>query len=174
VYPPFPFWNYGTIDNQPWSTIVNNGVINNSFLGTINNSYIINNTGTIDNEYKGTINNSHIINNSGTINNSGIINSSLGTFNNQGTLKGTGTFIGTLDTGTGTVAPGNSAGTMYVDGDYILAGTGILDIEIGGFTAGLFDLLNITGTSDLPGGNINFSFLSGYDIISDIGPNQSN
>ncbi|MBA7625249.1 hypothetical protein ES703_32675 [subsurface metagenome] len=167
--------NLGTIDNSAF--IDNPGTINNSFVGgghafgTINNSGIINNSGTINNNVGW--HTFGIINNSGTIDNSGTINNSLGTFNNQGLFKGTGTFVGTLDTGTGTVAPGSSAGTMFVDGDYILDGSGILDIEVGGFTPGSFDLLDITGTAYLPGGNINFSFLPGYDIASDIGPLQS-
>jgi hypothetical protein len=167
--------NLSTIDNSAF--IDNSGTINNSFVGggnnfgTINNSGIINNSGTINNDVGwftfGTINNSGIINNSGTIN-----NSSLGTFNNLGTLTGTGTFIGTLDTGTGIVAPGDSAGTMFVDGDYILDGSGILDIEIGGFTPGSSDFLDITGTAYMLGGSINFSFLSGYDIASEISPGE--
>jgi hypothetical protein len=58
---------------------------------------------------------------------------------------------------------------MFVTGNYILDGTGILDIEIGGFTPGTFDLLDITGTAFLTGGDINLSFLGGYDIGTDIG-----
>ena len=176
--------NLSTIDNSAF--IDNSGTINNSFVGggfnfgTINNTGVIDNSGTIDNSvvganFMGTINNYGVINNSGTINNSGIglISNSPGTFNNQGTLTGTGTFIGDIINDIGTLAPGNSAGTMFIIGDFTLAGSGILDIEIGGFTPGSFDLLDITGTADLTGGNINFSFLSGYDIASEISPHQS-
>jgi hypothetical protein len=175
IYSTGTIENLGTLDNSAFFD--NSGIINNSFVGggyafgTINNSGIINNSGTINNDVGWFT--YGVINNSGTIDNSGTINNSHGTFNNSGTLKGTGTFIGTLDTGTGIVAPGSSAGTMYVDGDYILDGSGILDIEIGGFTAGLFDLLDITGTATLSGGTIDFSFISGYDIASEISPGQS-
>jgi hypothetical protein len=71
------------------------------------------------------------------------------------------------------VAPGNSAGTMTVDGDFTLAGSGILDVEIGGFMPGTFDVLDIKGTAFLTGGNINFSFLPGYDIVTDVGPGET-
>jgi hypothetical protein len=173
--------NQGYIDNKAGATIYNHDTFDNS--GTINTSGTFYHWGTIDNS--GTISNSEdfynfgTINNSGTISNSedfynyGTIDSSLGTFNNQGTLKGTGTFIGHLLNDSGTVAPGSSPGTMSITGDFTLAGSGILDIEIGGFADGTFDLLNITGTADLTGGNINFSFLSGYDITSEISPHQS-
>ena len=62
---------------------------------------------------------------------------------------------------------------MTVIGNYILDGSGTLAIEIGGFAPGSSDLLDITGTAYLSGGNINFSFLGGYDIASDIGPTES-
>lgn len=188
--------NYGTINNsgnlgnyddviQNWGTINNSGTLWNEDM--INNYSTINNDGTIWNSgaqffnNQGTLNinnsstfyNESPLNNTGTLNNMGTLNNLFGTFNNQGTLKGTGTFHGTLDTGDGTVAPGSSAGTMTVIGDYILDGSGILDIEIGGFTPGSFDLLDITGTASLTGGTINFSFLSGYDIASEISPRES-
>ena len=54
-----------------------------------------------------------IINNQAgcTFINNGIFDNTSGTFINDGIFKGTGTFIGTLDTSSGIVAPGNSAGT---------------------------------------------------------------
>jgi hypothetical protein len=167
--------NYSTIHNAS-GTINNKGIIDNKLGGTIENYGTINNKlgGTIKNE--GTINNAFgTINNKGIISNSDTFNNSSGTFNNYGIYQGTGTFIGTLDTGSGTVAPGNSAGTMNVEGNYILDGTGTLEIEIGGFAPGLglSDLLDITGTADLSGGTINFLFIDGYDIASEILPGES-
>ena len=179
------FKNEGTINNQGtiYAELRNydDGIINNqgtitwyesSSIGTINNTGTIKsvdffyNSGTINNQ--GTFNSP--IFNYGTINNDGIIG---GTYfiNNMGTLKGTGTIIGDISN-PGILAPGNSAGTMTIDGDFKLYSSGILDIEIGGFTSGLYDLLDITGTADLDG-NINFSFLPGYNIITDVGPGQS-
>lgn len=63
-----------------------------------------------------------------------------------GVLGGSG---GTLQVGTlvvdgGTLAPGNSPGTLTIDGDLeILSGSLLLEIE--GFGAGQFDVLNVTG-----------------------------
>jgi hypothetical protein len=191
--------NEAYIDNDG-TILTQNGLFYNTSTGFIDNSGIIlneartENFGIINNLSTGRIINQGRIINSGTIYNDGNIlggridNLSTGiivndgtldmfnffdTFDNQGTLKGTGTFIGDLLNDSGTVAPGNSPGTMTIDGDFTLDGSGILDIEIGGFTPGSFDFLNVTGTAFLPGGNINFSFLSGYDIVADVGPGQS-
>jgi autotransporter-associated beta strand protein len=49
----------------------------------------------------------------------------------------------------GTVAPGNSIGTINVSGNYTQGAGGTLEIEI--TPAGLTDLLNITGTASLNG-----------------------
>lgn len=155
----------GTIYNQIFATIYSSGSTINPIV--INNWGHIYNWGTIDNNTWSTIQNS------GTIENSGTIDSQYGTFLNQGTLTGTGTFRGNLLNDSGTVAPGSSPGTMTIEGNFTLAGSGILDIEIGGFTAGTFDLLGITGTAYLSGGTIDFSFLSGYDIASEISPGKS-
>ncbi len=187
--------NSGIINNS--GTIYNEDMHNRD-LGTINNmgnmftferlenSGIINNFGTFDNVYNldnwtgGTLNNEGMLinegwlDNWGTIDNSGTIDNTLGgTFTNYGTLRGTGTFIGDLINDGGVVAPGSSPGTMTIDGNFTLAGTGILDIEIGGLAPGLFDVLNVTGTADLTGGTVNISFLDGYDIITDLGPGET-
>jgi len=186
--------NYKTIDN---SGTINNeghidylGAINNQSAGIINNegklifagSGGIVNEGTINNKglfVNGMVTNAGTINNLGTIDswwtvdNDGIIDNTDGTFNNYSTLKGTGTFIGNLNNDGGIVAPGNSAGTMTIEGNFTLSGTGILDIEIGGLDPGLFDVLNVTGTADLMGGTINISLLDGYDILTDLGPGES-
>jgi hypothetical protein len=52
--------------------------------------------------------------------------------------------VGTLVIDGGTLAPGNSPGTLTVDGDLeVLSGSILLEIE--GFAAGQFDVLNVTG-----------------------------
>jgi hypothetical protein len=70
------------------------------------------------------------------------------------------------------MSPGNSAGTMTVDGNFNLLDSGIFDVEIGGFTTGTFDFLDVKGDADLDG-SINFSFLNGYNIVTDFGPYES-
>jgi hypothetical protein len=88
-----------------------------------------------------------------------------------GVLKGSGS-VGSL-TDNGLVAPGNSAGTLVVNGDFLLDDPGTLEIEIGGFDPAQSDFLDITGQADLAGGMIHLLFLDGYDITNDLLPGQS-
>ncbi len=88
-----------------------------------------------------------------------------------GTLKGSGS-VGSL-TDNGLVAPGHSAGTLVVNGDFLLDDPGTLEIEIGGFDPTQSDLLDIAGQADLAGGTIHLLFLDGYDITNDLLPGQS-
>lgn len=83
----------------------------------------------------------------------------------------------------GIFSPGG-AGTILgttVFGDFVQSDIGILEIDIGGFSAGLFDSIDITGAliggtagdgSSSPGGTIRFSFLSGYDIFAGLDPGE--
>ena len=64
-----------------------------------------------------------------------------------GTLKGTGS-VGTT-TNQGIVSPGNSIGTLTVEGDYIQSANGVYTVEIE--PMGTSDLLEITGTATLSG-----------------------
>ena len=75
------------------------------------------------------INNGTLTNNSTIINN-GTINTINGTLNNNGTISGTGTIQGSVYEG-GKVAPGNSAGGLRIDGNFIKH-KGKLKIELGG------------------------------------------
>lgn len=76
------------------------------------------------------------------------------------TLDGTGRIIGTL-TNNGTVAPGNSIGTLTVEGNYIHNSGSVLEIEFDG--AGNIDLLSVTGTAALNGGTLRFVSLGGAE-----------
>lgn len=85
-----------------------------------------------------------------------------------GTLKGIGTIHGIL-TNTGTVAPGNSIGTLTV-GTYINNG-GTYEVEVNG--AGQSDLIHSTGTATLNGGIVEvssadgtFNFNTRYTIVT--------
>lgn len=81
---------------------------------------------------------------------------------NSGTVGGSGT-IGALS-GTGTVAPGTSAGILTVNGTANLSST-ILNIELGGPTPGTqYDRLNVTGAANLGAGtsSLNGSTLNGF------------
>lgn len=75
------------------------------------------------------------------------------TVDQGGFLSGTGT-IGRADApaellGNGTVSPGNSIGTLTIQGDYIQGAGGILEIELG--PDGAADLLQVSGTAQLDG-----------------------
>ena len=117
--------------------------------------------------------------NHGVISNNGVFDNTDGTFENHGRLEGNGTFIGDFDNTIGTLAPGNSAGTMEFAGDYTLGGAGVLEIEIGGFGLDArgrreYDFVDIAGQAFLQaGGTIALSFLDGYDITTDLGYGQS-
>ncbi len=77
-----------------------------------------------------------------------------------GILNGTGQVTGTL-TNNGTVAPGNSIGTLNVQGNYVHNGNAILEIEFD--NAGGIDLLNVSGTAELNGGTLRFVSLGGAE-----------
>lgn len=67
----------------------------------------------------------------------------------SGVLKGNGTIVG--DVVGGIVAPGNSPGTLTIDGDWDPGVDGKVIIEVGGMEAGQYDVLHITGTAKLSG-----------------------
>ncbi len=77
------------------------------------------------------------------------------------TFSGTGTIESNV-TNAGTVSPGNSAGSITVQGDYTQSADGILDIELGGATAGTqYDQLTVTGTATMAG-TLNVSLIDGF------------
>lgn len=71
----------------------------------------------------------------------------------SGRLDGTGRVIGNL-TNNGVVAPGNSIGTLTVQGNYTQAAGSVLEIEFDG--NGAIDLLSVTGSANLNGGTLRF------------------
>jgi outer membrane autotransporter protein len=77
----------------------------------------------------------------------------------QGTLKGSATIYGDL-VNRGTVAPGNSIGTLTIDGDYTHEAGAVLEMEAG---RGASDLLRVSGSADIQGGTlalVPFGYLS--------------
>lgn len=77
------------------------------------------------------------------------------TLTGTGTLAGTGTVTGNTGQVTntsGTVAPGNSPGTLAIAGNYTQGASGTLAIEVDGTTPGTqFDVLTVSGTANLDG-----------------------
>lgn len=76
------------------------------------------------------------------------------------TLDGTGRIIGNL-TNNGIVAPGNSIGTLTVQGNYTHNANSVLEIEFDG--AGNIDLLDVTGNATLNGGTLRFVSIGGAE-----------
>lgn len=76
-----------------------------------------------------------------------------------GTLNGDGVISGEVDND-GHVAPGNPQGTLEV-GPFTQVASAHLDIEIGGVTAGQFDVLQVSGAAVLLGA-INVQLVGGF------------
>ena len=70
-----------------------------------------------------------------------------------GLLTGGGTLVGPVAIGaTATVSPGNSPGTLTVNGSYAQQSGSVLSIEIGGLVSGSeFDVLSVVGGATLDG-----------------------
>ncbi len=81
--------------------------------------------------------------------------------NSGATLDGTGRIIGNLTNSGGTIAPGNSIGTLAVQGNYTHNANSVLEIEFDG--AGNIDLLDVTGNATLNGGTLRFVSIGGAE-----------
>ena len=66
------------------------------------------------------------------------------------TVGGHGTINGSLASN-GIVSPGNSPGTLTVNGNFNQSSSGTLRIEIAGLASGQHDLLQIKGSANLAG-----------------------
>lgn len=76
-----------------------------------------------------------------TVRNGGTLTANNVTVNQNGTLNGNGTVTANVTLNGGTLSPGNSPGTMNINGNLSLL-SGILNLEI---ATGVMDLLNVTG-----------------------------
>ena len=75
-------------------------------------------------------------------------------------LTGTGTMFGSV-TNFGSIAPGNSPGTIIINGDLTLADSSELDMQIGGIDPELYDRLLISGGFSVAG-KLNVTLINGY------------
>jgi hypothetical protein len=70
---------------------------------------------------------------------------------NYGVMTGTGAFMGTV-VNYGAISPGESPGTLTIDGNLIMESTSTLFMELGGLDQGTsYDLLEVTGEAWLAG-----------------------
>jgi len=80
----------------------------------------------------------------------------------SGVLSGAGTITGSLVNNGGQVSPGASPGILSITGGYTQTPAGVLNIEIGGVTAGTqFDQLQIGGSATL-NGTLNVSLINSF------------
>jgi outer membrane autotransporter protein len=96
----------------------------------------------------GTINGNLTVASDGGLINNGLIN---GMLNDSGVLIGNGTFNGSLNVG-GLVAPGNSIGTMRINGSINFAPGAIYQVQIG--APGQSDLITASGRTIINGGTV--------------------
>ncbi|MDP3192060.1 filamentous hemagglutinin N-terminal domain-containing protein [Rhodoferax sp.] len=78
-----------------------------------------------------------------------------------GSLKGAGTITGNVNLGAATLTPGSSPGTLNITGNLTLSPTSTTLIELWGTTAGLFDVINVSGIASLAGA-LNATTGNGY------------
>jgi autotransporter-associated beta strand protein len=108
--------------------------------------------------------------NAGTLSVNGSIANSAVTVNAGGTIGGTGT-IGNTTINGGALSPGNSIGTLTVQGNLVLTAAAVYIVEISPASA---DRTNVTGTASL-GGTVQAAFGPGayiarsYTILSAAG-----
>ncbi|MEI6323565.1 MAG: hypothetical protein WCP60_10725, partial [bacterium] len=100
------------------------------------------------------------VNNNGTVILNGVFNTPNLTLTPGSLLNGNGTLNGNL-INNGTVSPGNSPGTLTINGNYTQGSTGVLNIEVA--SAGSFDQLIVNG-SVLLGGTLNIVPYNGYTL----------
>lgn len=108
------------------------------------------NTGTVSVE-TGTLTINDTVLQAGTIRvASGATYTAGGVLDNLGGLQGGGSIVAGTVSNRGVVSPGNSPGTLSIDGNFEQLAGGRLEIELGGLSD--FDLLDISGSASLAGG----------------------
>jgi len=83
------------------------------------------------------------------------------TVSGSGVLGGTGT-VGNTTVNGGTLSPGNSIGTLTVQGNLAFTSAGHYLVEVSPMAA---DLTNVTGTATLGGATVNASFATGSYVV---------
>lgn len=85
-----------------------------------------------------------------------------------GSLGGDGVVVATVNNIGGTVGPGNSPGTLTVDGQYIQESTGTFAVELAGLTPGTeFDVMEVIGGAGHAtlGGALQVSLLNSFKPV---------
>jgi hypothetical protein len=166
------FVNTNNFENVGFGNFNHNGGTTNVYSGArlLNEAFYTHNDGTLTvhgggqftNDAINTVNGGTVlVNAGGTLDGSGsttlaggamTVNGQViqtGVTINGGTLGGSGTVRSNVNNIGGTVGPGNSPGTLTVDGNFTQGPGGTLAIEIDALAA--FDVLDITGNASLDG-----------------------
>lgn len=139
--------------------IGNSGTLNVGNSGTLNVAGSIGNSGTMVVDRGGNANAGSYTQTGGLLNLNGYMDA--GTFEIvDGEVSGNGTAEGNVGN-SGTLNPGNSAGTFTIIGDYGQDVDGILGIQIGGLATSEFDRVIVTGHGTLSG-DLNVSLIDGF------------
>lgn len=93
-----------------------------------------------------------------TVRTGGTLTADTVTINANGTLNGDGTIIGDVVLNGGTISPGNSPGTLNIDGNLALT-DGMVVIELD--SPSVFDVLNVTGDITV-GEDFQFNLVFGF------------
>lgn len=171
----------GSIQNSYYSNLTTNvlknkGTINNQNTASITVNQDFSNSGSIRNATNARITLNGLSNlNTGTIKNDGLMEG-FSDFTSSGKLMGNGTynFPNLIITEAGTLAPGNSVGTMTIGGNLNLDGTLAMEFDWSSYPQ-IHDQLNVSGVVSLGSHSIlDLSFLGGdyfslgdsYDLLS--------
>ncbi|MCX6970322.1 MAG: autotransporter-associated beta strand repeat-containing protein [Verrucomicrobia bacterium] len=135
---------------------------NNTYTGTTTIS-----AGTLLLSSSGSLANSSVINNNATLDISAVSGFTLATGQS---LTGNGTVIGAVSIGSGTLAIGNSPGTMTFDNNLTLTLNSISNFEVNAWTAGSYDLALGRGNSQAVtfGGTLNVNFGGSFNTLGSV------
>ncbi len=152
--------------------IDNNGMFNYSG-GTIVANLTNNAGGTMNISGENPLTITGSVTNAGTFNVNNSLAITSGYYQTAGWLKGSGTIFGDVVVEGGIVAPGNSPGTLTINGNYSQGAGGTLAIQLGGVVQGTsYSFLNVSGEATLTGtldvdlyGNFQPSSGNYFDIL---------
>ncbi|MEG0184591.1 MAG: autotransporter domain-containing protein [Stenotrophomonas sp.] len=124
-------------------------VAGGSFLlnGTLKNTALNTHGGISRVNVSGVLDGSNLTINGGVLSFNGVQTGGTTFVGQKGTLKGVGQLGDT--TVAGTIAPGNSIGTLTINGDYVQTATGVYQAEVA--PGSRSDQLHVTGTATLDG-----------------------
>ncbi|PTX95681.1 PEP-CTERM sorting domain-containing protein [Opitutus sp. ER46] len=185
-------WTGGTLSGDHGATLVNEGIFHDGASSSVNaganaNSFLFINRGSYGKDGAGTSTMNAAFVNDGVVS---VLAGRMvfnGAFTNRGSIVlaggavaqfggpltfGTDTYLvgrGTIEASRviagGWVAPGNSAGTLTITGDFDLLSTSVLLIELGGTTPGTgYDFLDVSGQASLDG-TLAVLFVGGYGSL---------